>query len=108
MKSGGENIEKHSLQTDGKTWVLNETCQIDGDGNQLDETESMYIWVEDFLCFSSVDTFHSKVVVPLKRISLPSLLKKLQSVVTGSNIICLHNLKYNLQYGTILLKILIL
>jgi hypothetical protein len=35
--------EKHGRQNDGKTWVLSEFCQIDEDGDQLDENDSIYI-----------------------------------------------------------------
>jgi hypothetical protein len=91
-------VEKHGLQSDGKTWVLNETCQIDGDGNQLDETESTYIWMEDYLSSRSVQMFRSEVVVPLKKKSFSSLLKKLHSAVPGMNIILYQNFPISLQF----------
>ena len=73
--------EKHGRQNDGKTWVLSEFCQIDEDGDQLDENDSIYIWMGHYL--SSKSIYPLKIVVPLKKKSFASLLKKLKKAVPG-------------------------
>jgi hypothetical protein len=73
--------EKHGRQSDGKTWVLNENCQIDEDGDQLDENDSRYIWMGDYI--SSKSIYSLKIVVPLKKKSFSSLLKRLKKAVPG-------------------------
>jgi hypothetical protein len=59
--------EKHGRQNDGKTWVLSEFCQIDEDGDQMDENDSIYIWMGHYLSFKY----------------FASLLKKLKKAVPG-------------------------
>lgn len=75
--------QQHGRQSDGKTWVLNAPCQIDEEGDQLDENDSRYIWMEDYLPIKSVDMCRSIIVVPLKKKSFASLLRRLKNAVPG-------------------------
>ena len=76
--------EQHGRQNDGKTWVLNQHCQINEEGNQLDENDSKYIWMENYLISKTTDMCRSKIVVPLKKKAFASLLGKLKNAVPGN------------------------
>jgi hypothetical protein len=77
----------HGCQRDGKTWVMNESCQIYYDGDQLDETQSKYVWMADCLPSKVLDNCRSQIPTPLDMRQIDKLLASLKRAVSGINII---------------------
>jgi hypothetical protein len=77
-------VEQHGRQSDGKTWVLNEKIQINEDGDQIDEIDSPYVWIMDYVTqVKSTELCRSNIKVPLKKKTFCFLLKKLKKAVPG-------------------------
>ena len=68
----------HGRQSNEKMWVMNEACQINFDGDQLDETCSKYVWMVDYMPSKMIEKCRSNIVTPLDKRSFDNLLAGLK------------------------------
>ncbi len=82
----------HGKQEDN-IWVLNEQCQIDQHGNQINVDDSHYRWLVNYIAIGDkrLRKLESTVKLPLRKKSLANALKILKKTIPGQLYECMFN-----------------